>query len=119
MACEFPGEAKKLGRTATLPANWDEIKVSVMKKALMDKFTGSPMKDWLLATGEILITEGNYWHDQYWGNCLCGKCSSTRGINNLGILLMNIRSELREQALKDEECGCTRWYNKCVCGEEL
>ena len=98
--CEFPGDAKRLGRGAKLPANWDVIRVGVMTLALIDKFGMSPMRDWLLATGEIPLIEGNYWHDNYWGDCRCGKCQSTRGINKLGELLMQVRSELRTQEHK-------------------
>lgn len=90
-----PGIAKRMGRKARLPAHWDIHRLVVMKKALELKFGKSPLKDWLLATGEIPLSEGNYWHDQYWGDCHCAKCHSTPGNNNLGILLMEVRSELR------------------------
>ena len=100
LSCEFPGEAKKLGRGAKLPTDWEDTKDGIMKRALVGKFNVSPMRDWLLATGEIPLTEGNYWHDNYWGDCRCGKCQSTRGINKLGELLMQVRSELRTQEHK-------------------
>ena len=92
---ESPGKAKKLGRRALLPTNWDKDRDLIMKRALEHKFNMSPMKEWLLATGEIPLTEGNFWHDQYWGNCLCESCESAPGNNNLGKLLMEVRSELR------------------------
>ncbi len=99
--CEFPGDAKRLGRGAKLPADWNEgRREHVMLNALRDKYGGPPMREWLLATGEIPLIEGNYWHDNYWGDCLCGKCQSTRGINKLGELLMQVRSELRTQEHK-------------------
>ena len=103
LLAKTPGKAKRLGRRAKLPANWDEDRVLIMKRALNHKFSQSPMTDWLLATGEIPLSEGNFWHDNYWGSCGCGKCGSTRGINALGILLMEIRSELRERLYWSEE----------------
>ena len=92
---DTPGKAKRMGRNAQLPRDWERDKDWIMKRALIHKFSLSPMKEWLLATGEIPLAEGNFWHDNYWGSCGCEKCKSTRGINRLGILLMEIRSELR------------------------
>lgn len=37
------------------------------------------------------IVEGNYWHDNYWGNCTCDKCKNIEGQNKLGKILMKIR----------------------------
>jgi predicted NAD-dependent protein-ADP-ribosyltransferase YbiA (DUF1768 family) len=45
----------------------------------------------LLATHPQELVEGNYWHDNYWGNCLCPKCTHIEGQNHLGKLLMKIR----------------------------
>ncbi len=97
-----PAQAKRLGRKAQLPRDWERDKELIMKKALNYKFNQSPMREWLLALGEIPLTEGNYWHDNEWGNCYCSRpeCKSTRGINRLGILLMEVRSELRERENK-------------------
>lgn len=100
MNADTPGKAKRLGRRARLPAHWNRDRDLVMKGALLNKFNLSPMREWLLALGEIPLTEGNFWHDNYWGDCRCLKCKSTRGINRLGILLMEVRSELREQENK-------------------
>ncbi len=97
-----PGKAKKLGRTAKLPANWKADGMLVMKRALERKFDLSPMREWLLALGEIPLIEGNYWHDNYWGNCMCPRpeCQSAPGNNNLGKSLMEVRSELKERENK-------------------
>ncbi len=92
-----PAQAKRLGRKAQLPRDWDKDKDLVMKRALIHKFSLSPMKEWLIATGDIPLAEGNFWHDNYWGSCGCSECKSVPGNNRLGILLMEIRSELRER----------------------
>lgn len=82
--------AKKLGRSPGMVANWDGIKLQVMEKLLRQKFApGSELAQKLLATGDEELVEGNWWNDTYWGVC--------RGIgeNNLGKLLMKLRTELK------------------------
>lgn len=72
-------------------ADWNRIKLSVMAVATYYKYTYNPeLRAKLLATGDCLIEEGNTWNDTYWGIC--------RGVgeNNLGKLLMKLRSALRE-----------------------
>jgi predicted NAD-dependent protein-ADP-ribosyltransferase YbiA (DUF1768 family) len=51
----------------------------------------------LLSTGDALLVETNTWHDNSFGDCECGKrepCAAP-GQNQLGIILMQIRSCLR------------------------
>jgi hypothetical protein len=50
--------------------------------------------DRLLSTGDSLLIEGNYWHDNYWGRCTCSKCQSEIGLNQLGEVLMYVREFL-------------------------
>jgi predicted NAD-dependent protein-ADP-ribosyltransferase YbiA (DUF1768 family) len=49
----------------------------------------------LLATGDEELIEGNTWHDNTWGNCVCQKCQDIPGRNMLGMLLMELRTEIR------------------------
>ncbi len=86
-----PREAKALGRKATLRPNWDNIRVDVMRAVLRAKFTQNPdLAELLLATGTEELVEGNWWHDYFWGVC------NGRGENWLGRILMEIRTELKE-----------------------
>ncbi|MFW9871477.1 MAG: NADAR family protein [Candidatus Thorarchaeota archaeon] len=85
------GKAKKLGRNIKLRSNWDMVKYSIMKRFLMQKFSYHDFGDLLLTTGNSYIEEGNYWHDNYWGNCYCKKCRNIEGQNKLGKLLMEVR----------------------------
>ena len=89
-----PGQAKRLGRRVTLRPDWEQIKVSVMRELLLQKFKDDLLKAQLLATGEAVLIEGNTWHDCYWGFCRCERCG--KGSNMLGILLMEVRDKLRE-----------------------
>ena len=99
LQAETPGKAKALGRKAPLRKDWDKTKIEVMYNALVDKFNVRMLGDWLVATGDIPLIDGNHWHDNYWGNCLCNRESCfPLGHNHLGILLMRIRDELRRTA---------------------
>ncbi len=89
LAAKTPAEAKKLGRYVTLRQDWETIRLLVMEDLVRQKFSNHPgLKVKLLATGEALLLEGNYWGDRYWGIC--------RGVgeNHLGKILMKVRAEL-------------------------
>lgn len=94
-AAATPGQAKRLGRKVTLRADWEDIKVDVMRIALRCKFQIPELREKLLATGNEELIEGNWWHDNTWGNCLCAECLNKPGRNMLGMLLMEIRKEIR------------------------
>lgn len=97
-----PGRAKRLGRQVNLRADWDDIRVTVMVKALCTKFTQHQhlgLK--LLQTGDAFLVEGNSWHDNYWGACTCPKCVDKPKKNMLGGLLMWLRESLKT-ALESE-----------------
>ena len=51
------------------------------------------MKQQLLATGNLVLEEGNGWHDTFWGVDL----KTGEGENHLGRILMQVREELREE----------------------
>ncbi|MCD2190576.1 NADAR family protein [Actinomycetospora soli] len=85
-----PAEAKELGRAVAMVPDWRDRRVAVMRRALAAKFTAdSEAGRFLLATGEANLVEGNDWGDQLWG------VSDGRGLNLLGVLLMERRGVLR------------------------
>lgn len=94
-AAPTPGKAKRLGRTIELRKDWEEIKVAVMKFGLAQKFRIPELREKLLATGNEELIEGNFWHDNTWGNCLCADCQDIPGRNMLGMLLMELRTKIR------------------------
>jgi ribA/ribD-fused uncharacterized protein len=97
-AAPTAAEAKRLGRCLTLRPGWDEsVRYQVMTAVLRAKFTcRADRTKLLLSTGDRLLVEGNDWHDQHWGDCVCGRPScATPGQNHLGRLLMELREELR------------------------
>jgi ribA/ribD-fused uncharacterized protein len=70
--------------------NWQEIKVDRMRAVLGAKFSpGSGLAAKLLATGEVKLIEESK-TDAFWGIGAKGK-----GRNMLGVLLMQLRDELR------------------------
>ncbi|MDZ4344103.1 MAG: NADAR family protein [Candidatus Binatia bacterium] len=87
-----PGEAKRAGKALPLRDDWHDVKISVMRDLLQQKFhpCGSLSKK-LLATGDAKLMEGNNWNDRYWGVSPVGGV----GLNLLGILLMDVRQDLK------------------------
>lgn len=84
-----PGCAKRMGRCLKLRPDWEEIKDSVMYACLKSKFRNDDMRKKLIATGDAVLIEGNNHGDCYWGMV------NGEGQNKLGLLLMQIRSEIR------------------------
>ena len=88
-----PGMAKRLGRNVELRDDWYAIRDQVMLDLVRQKFRpGTMLADQLLATGDVILVEGNKWNDTYWGVC------NGQGENRLGRILMQVRAEIREGA---------------------
>lgn len=76
-------EAKKAGRAAQVRPGWNEIKIHVMQEVVHAKFAQAlGLQEKLLATGDRVLIEGNWWNDQFWGVC------RGAGSNWLGVILM-------------------------------
>lgn len=90
-----PSEAKRLGRRVSLRRDWEDVKVSIMEEIVRAKFTqNTELADKLLATGDTYLEEGNTWGDRVWGTV------NGVGANQLGIILMKIRDEIRESNMR-------------------
>ena len=96
-AAGSPGLAKRLGRRVNLRPDWEKVKFDVMEECLRSKFADPVLKQKLLATGDEELVEGNYWHDNTYGNCSCEKCKDIIGRNMLGNILMKLRTEFMEE----------------------
>lgn len=84
-----PGEAKRAGRRLDLRSDWESVKDEVMERICFLKFNRNlGLRDKLLETGDAILIEGNTWNDTYWGMC------NGTGLNKLGKILMNVRTEL-------------------------
>lgn len=86
-----PKDAKTLGQSRTLPlrADWEQVKEGIMLHALRKKFAPPKLREILLSTKNRPLIE-NSPYDRYWG---VGKDGSGR--NRLGILLMQLRTEMQ------------------------
>jgi N-glycosidase YbiA len=93
-AAKTPGKAKRIGYTAKLPDDWDEVRrYHAMHEALKCKFVDKQMAQWLIETGFRYLEETNRHGDTFWGRC------EGRGKNHLGRQLMVIRHMLVYQKL--------------------
>lgn len=89
-------EARKAGQRVNLRPGWDDMRWVVMYQINKDKYTRhADLRAKLLATGDAKLIEGNWWHDNFWGDCSCERCATKLGMNNLGRILMKIRDEVK------------------------
>jgi len=93
---QTPGKAKRMGQRVHLREDWEKIKNKIMYMVVLSKFLQNhTLEKALLRTGETILIEDNYWHDNYWGNCLCPKCKQIKGENQLGKILMKVRKTIK------------------------
>lgn len=91
--CDTPSKAKHLGKIIQIRSDWNFIKEKVMLQIVKMKFNQNQhLIDLLIKSHPAQITEGNVWHDNFWGNCMCPKCENIHGQNKLGNILMAVRS---------------------------
>ena len=84
-------KARHRGRQVDMRSDWDQIKLGIMEQIVRAKFTQHPeLAGRLLSTGDLLLVEGNAWHDTFWGVDLV----TGEGENHLGLILMRVRAEL-------------------------
>lgn len=104
-----PGDAKRYGRKLKLRQDWGSVRIEVMERLIEQKFADPELKEWLLATGEQQLIEGNTWGDHFWG--VCGGV----GENHLGKILMRVRAAWADPdnpPLSREELGRMRRVTK-------
>ena len=91
-------QAKSRGRGVKIRGDWEQIKFDIMYRIQLAKYRqNSHLLASLLATGYAELEEGNWWHDNIYGNCKCERCRDIEGHNMLGNILMKVRKELREE----------------------
>lgn len=111
-----PGRAKRYAwnNRADVRENWKDISIDVMLTGLRAKFKpGTELAEKLIATAPAYLIEGNYWHDNFWGNCTCNNKDGNhpecieQGTNALGQILMWVREELIDPNAHDVCFKCT------------
>ncbi|MCQ2245068.1 MAG: NADAR family protein, partial [Bacteroidaceae bacterium] len=110
MNSKDPVEMKHLGREVKNfdAEKWDGVKMKVVKRAVMAKFSQNwDLRELLLQTGDRLIAESNPM-DRIWG---IGICKSDKDVMNkmdewgenlLGKIMMEVREELKGMEFDDE-----------------
>ena len=84
-------ESKKLGKHVQIRYDWEDVKLSIMKEIVTNKFKQNPdLLEKLISTGNAELSEENYWGDKFWGTV------DGVGENHLGKILMEIREELKK-----------------------
>lgn len=91
---DTPKEARSLGQSRSFPlrGDWDQVRESVMLRALRLKFRVPAARTLLLSTGDRPLVESSPF-DYFWA---AGQDGS--GQNRLGHLLAQVRQELRDGA---------------------
>jgi|SRR5579863_1223724 len=91
-ALATPDEARAVGRSLALRADWEKIKRNVMIVLVAAKFRQHPtLAARLLATGDRPLIDGNTTNDREWGVDL----RTGHGLNIVGLVLMGVRTQLR------------------------
>ena len=96
-----PYEAKQLGKIAPgfKAKQWDKKKYPLMFELVKQKFTNDlQLREMLILTEDLILEEKNAWGDSYWGTDLEGM-----GENNLGKILMLVRSHVRDLTKKESD----------------
>jgi ribA/ribD-fused uncharacterized protein len=92
--------AARMGRDRKRPLrkDWESVKVDLMRRAVLAKFTQhADLQQLLLATGEAKIVEHTR-RDSYWGDGGDGS-----GRNMLGRILMEVRDAIARSAAARQE----------------
>lgn len=95
-----PHESKTQSRSVPLRKDWEDVKVLKMIQLVRSKFEiNDQMRDRLILLKDMILIEGNYWNDDFWG--VCDK--NGKGKNVLGQILMLIRDKIiQESEISDE-----------------
>ncbi|XP_057963282.1 riboflavin biosynthesis protein PYRR, chloroplastic [Malania oleifera] len=102
-----PEEAARIGRTIQkqcpdlVRSDWEGIKIDIMYRALKCKFSIYPhLNSMLLSTAGSVLVEASP-HDLFWGGGREGE-----GLNYLGRLLMQLRSEILGESSISSDSPC-------------
>lgn len=98
-------QCKELGRSRQIPfdeTTWVAVREFIYKEVLLDKFSNPKLKSQLLSTGDKVLAEASP-YDKIWGIGMADDHPDVenpekwKGLNLLGKVLMEVRSELNER----------------------
>lgn len=88
-----PAQCKAIGQKVELRPDWDDVMCDIMTFHVRKKFKDHlELARNLTATRGLKLIEWNNWGDQFWG--MTGPFDKLRGLNMLGVILMQVRDEL-------------------------
>jgi ribA/ribD-fused uncharacterized protein len=85
-----PEEAYSIGNFYAIRPDWNEARTGIMRTAIEAKFQRPELRQLLLLTGEYPLVQLK--DDAFWGSGKDG-----RGANTLGVLLTELRTQLRKE----------------------
>lgn len=89
-------EAQRRGRRIKCRDDWNDVRMGEMCKIVYLKFAQNlDLEDKLLATGDAVLIEGNWWGDTYWG-MVKDSDGNWRGENYLGRILTEVRKVFKD-----------------------
>lgn len=92
MKSRSPFRAKTMGHSVKIRGDWEEVKLSTMHRLVRQKFMDHPeLAKYLLATGDAELIKRSDCSESFWG-----RNAQNKGENQLGQILMAVRSELKE-----------------------
>ena len=92
-----PNDAKRLGHSIQVRDDWDSVKLDLMRQFIKKKFESPFLATKLIATGDAELINENRWNDRFLGVC------RGAGLNWLGRVLMEVRTELLKEQLEDKK----------------
>jgi hypothetical protein len=103
-AKQFKYKCRKAGRKIIFTPDFDMRKVDVMTRIVEAKFNQNiGIAQRLIDTGDHELVEEGWWHDNFWGNCTCGRAECKQeGFNQLGVILMNTRNMILQDIHTEE-----------------
>lgn len=87
-------EAIGIGQKISMRDGWGSIKIAIMRHLLKIQFSEPEAFSVLQATQDAYITYANETHDNFWGECICNECIRVHSKNNLGSIIMQLRSSI-------------------------
>ena len=88
-------DAKRAGKAVVYRNDWHDIREPLMEMLVGAKFIqNEELASRLVKTSDQSLIEGNFWHDNDWGDCRCDNCHDKPGKNMLGKILMKVRQSL-------------------------
>lgn len=93
MICNQPtaGKAKQKGNIIEIRHDWNKIKIDIMKRIQEIRFDQPYWEKKLLNYKKLQIIEYNWFHDNFWGACICDRCLYKEKLNHLGKIIQEIR----------------------------